>query len=35
MEGYSAPVKFEEFKELVVASEMGGLDDDGHIDPLI
>jgi hypothetical protein len=35
MEGYSAPCTFEDFQALVLASEMGGLDDDGHIDPLI
>ena len=35
MEGYSAAVNFEDFKELVLASEMGGLEDDGHVDPLI
>jgi len=35
MEGYSAAVNFEDFQALVLASEMGGLEDDGHVDPLI
>lgn len=35
MEGYTAPCNLEDFKEMIKNSEMGGHDDDSHVDPLI